>query len=105
MNQRQGEIAVMRALGASRAKVMMIILCEAVLLAVVGGIIGWVGGHALNAVLGPFIESRTGVEIGFFDFVPVEVLVIPVLIVLAVIVGIYPARAAYKTDVAKSLGK
>ena len=105
MNQRQGEIAVMRALGASRAKVMMIILCEAVLLAVVGGIIGWFGGHALNAVLGPFIESRTGVEIGFFDFVPVEFLVIPVLIVLAVIVGIYPARAAYKTDVAKSLGK
>ena len=105
MNQRQGEIAVMRALGASRAKVMMIILCEAVLLAVVGGVIGWVSGHALNAVLGPFIEARTGVEIGFFDFVPVEFLVIPVLIVLAVIVGIYPARAAYKTDVAKSLGK
>ena len=105
MNQRQGEIAVMRALGASRAKVMMIILCEAVLLAVVGGVIGWVSGHALNAVLGPFIESRTGVEIGFFDFVPVEFLVIPVLIILAVIVGIYPARAAYKTDVAKSLGK
>ena len=105
MNQRQGEIAVMRALGASRSKVMMIILCEAILLAVVGGLIGWIAGHALNAALGPLIEARTGVEIGFFDFVPVEFLVIPVLIVLAVIVGIYPARAAYKTDVAKSLGK
>ena len=105
MNQRQGEIAVMRALGASRSKVMMIILCEAVLLAAVGGLVGWVSGHALNAVLGPLIESRTGVEIGFFDFVPAEFLVIPVLIVLAVIVGIYPARAAYNTDVAKSLGK
>ena len=105
MNQRQGEIAVMRALGASRSKVMMIILCEAVLLAVVGGLIGWVSGHALNAALGPLIEARTGVEIGFFDFVPAEFLVIPVLIVLAVVVGIYPARAAYKTDVAKSLGK
>ena len=105
MNQRQGEIAVMRALGASRSKVMMIILCEAVLLAAVGGLIGWVSGHALNAALGPLIEARTGVEIGFFDFVPAEFLVIPVLVILAVIVGIYPARAAYKTDVAKSLGK
>ncbi len=105
MNQRQGEIAVMRALGASRGKVMLIILCEAVLLAVVGGVFGWISGHALNAVLGPLIEARTGVEIGFFDFVPVEFLVIPVLIVLAVIVGIYPATSAYKTDVAKSLGK
>ena len=54
---------------------------------------------------GPLIEARTGVEISFFNFVPVEFLVIPVLIILAVIVGIYPARAAYKTDVAKSLGK
>ena len=105
MNQRQGEIAVMRALGASRSKVMMIILCEAVLLAAVGGLIGWISGHALNAALGPLIEARTGVEIGFFDFVPAEFLVIPVLIILAVVVGIYPARAAYKTDVAKSLGK
>ena len=49
--------------------------------------------------------AKQFVVIRVFDFVPAEFLVIPVLIVLAVIVGIYPARAAYKTDVAKSLGK
>jgi putative ABC transport system permease protein len=128
MNQRQGEIAVMRALGASRSKVMTIILCEAILLAVVGGVVGWVAGHGLNAALGPIIESRTGVEIGFFDFAPgtplqwlpggdylptwlgklsisPEFLIIPALMLLAVLVGIYPARSAYKTDVSKALGK
>ena len=128
MNQRQSEIAVMRALGANRSKVMTIILCEAVLLAVVGGVVGWVAGHGLNAALGPLIENKTGVQIGFFDFAPgpplawlpggnvlpnslgrltvsPEVLIIPALMLLAVLVGIYPARAAYKTDVAKSLGK
>lgn len=128
MNQRQGEIAVMRALGANRSKVMTIILCEAILLAVVGGIAGWVAGHGLNAALGPIIEARTGVEIGFFDFAPgtplmwlpggdylptwlgklsisPEFLIIPALMLLAVLVGIYPARSAYKTDVSKALGK
>jgi putative ABC transport system permease protein len=128
MNQRQGEIAVMRALGASRAKVMTIILCEAILLAVVGGFVGWIAGHGLNAALGPLIEARTGVEIGFFDFAPgsplqwlpggqflptwlgrltisPEFLIIPALMILAVLVGIYPARSAYKTDVSKALGK
>ena len=34
-----------------------------------------------------------------------ELLLIPALIVLAVIVGLLPAVAAYRTDVAKSLGK
>ena len=128
MSQRQHEIAVMRALGASRTKVMMIMLSEAVLLAFVGGILGWVAGHVLNAVLGPFVESRTGVAISFFDFAPPiplayfpgaqylpgnlaevgvspEFLIIPALMLLAVLVGIYPAISAYRTDVSRSLGK
>ncbi|MFK7769379.1 MAG: ABC transporter permease [Mariniblastus sp.] len=128
MSQRQHEIAVMRALGASRSKVMLIMLSEAVLLAFVGGMLGWVSGHALNAALGPVVESRTGVSIGFFDFAPPvplaafpgaeilpsslamvgispEFLIIPCLMLLAILVGIYPAISAYRTDVSKSLGK
>ena len=127
MNQRQGEIAVMRALGASRGKVMMIMLCESVMLALLGGMLGWIGGHALNAALSPIIEQKTGVTTGFFEFAPAidlnafclgrlpeslgsigvspELLLIPVLILLAVLVGIYPALSAYRTDVSQSLGK
>ncbi len=128
MNQRQHEIAVMRALGANRGQVMNIMLCESILLALAGGLLGWIGGHALNEALGPFVEARTGVQIGFFSFAPAiplaefpyanylpnaildwkvspEILLIPALILLAVIVGIYPAISAYRTDVSKSLGK
>ena len=127
MSQRQHEIAVMRALGANRAKVMLIILCEAILLALVGGILGWVAGHGLNTALGPIVESRTGVPMSFFNFAPPvplsvmsaglipdsigsvgvspEFLIIPGLMILAVVVGIYPAISAYRTDVSKSLGK
>lgn len=127
MSQRQQEIAVMRALGANRSKVMMVMLCEAMLLALVGGFMGWIAGHGLNAALGPIVESRTGVPIGFFDFAPAvpiayftfgllpesmgsirvspEFLLIPGLMILAVAVGIYPAISAYRTDVSKALGK
>ena len=127
MNQRKHEIAVMRALGANRVRVMNIILCESVLLALMGGLLGWVMRHSLNGLLGSSVEDRTGVALGFFDFAPAveisvltlgiipdrlisasvspELLVIPGLMLLAVLVGIYPAISAYRTDVSKSLGK
>ena len=128
MSQRKHEIAVMRALGASRTKVLMIMLSESVLLALSAGVIGWIAGHTLNAVMSPVVEQQTGIGIGFFDFAPSmplaflpfaqnlpgwmaamevspELLLIPGLVVLAVLVGIYPAITAYRTDVSQSLGK
>jgi putative ABC transport system permease protein len=132
MNQRQHEIAVMRALGARRSHVMMIMLTEAVMLAMAGGMLGWLGGRTLNVALSPIVERQTGVPVSFWDFAPAEpvfavlspvlgssdfaakivkfqmspeLLLIPGLIILAVLVGVYPAISAYRTDVAKSLGK
>jgi len=128
MSQRKHEIAVMRALGASRTKVLLIMLCESVLLALTAGVIGWVAGHALNVAASGFVEQQTGIRMGFFDFAPSmplaflpgarvlpewlaamevspELLLIPGLVLLAILVGIYPAISAYRTDVSQSLGK
>lgn len=121
MSDRRHDIAVMRALGASRATVMSVVLLESILIALGGGAIGWLGAHAVIGLAGPRIEARTGVPIAFWDlappipdfelwgFAPImrwlspEILMIPALIVLAVLVGLLPAVAAYRTDVAKSL--
>jgi len=123
MSERRHEIAVMRALGAERQTVMSVILFESIILGAGGGAVGWVLGHGLNAIIGPLIEARTGVTIGFFDFAPgvdiswlwaasgsgwevsTELLLVPALLVLTVVVGLLPAMTAYRTDVAASLGK
>ena len=135
MSQRKHEIAVMRALGASRSKVMSVMLVESILLACAGGLFGWIAGHSLNVAISPLVESKTGVGVGFFDFAPPvpifamldglmsdfmnssflpewllefnlspEFLLIPGLVLLSVLVGVYPAISAYRTDVAKALG-
>ncbi|MEX0675469.1 MAG: FtsX-like permease family protein [Pirellulales bacterium] len=103
MAERQHEIAVMRALGAGRQTVMLLVLLESILLSLGGGLAGWVIGHGLIAALSPWIAVQTGVTLGFLQFVGYELVIIPGLIVLASVVGYLPAMAAYRTDVAKAL--
>ncbi len=126
MSERRHEIAVMRALGAGRGTVMATILLESTLLAIGGGLLGWLLGHTATWLASPIIEERTGVQIGFWDWepsvrildllgvqgsfaqtftLPVEVVLLPALLLLAILVGFWPALTAYRTDVAESLGK
>lgn len=103
MSERRHEIAVMRALGAGRRTVMLIVLAESILLSLAGGLAGWAVGHGLVGLVSPWIADQTGVSIGAAQFVGYELVIIPGLIVLATIVGYLPAMAAYRTDVAKAL--
>jgi putative ABC transport system permease protein len=130
MSERRHEIAVMRALGASRGHILFIVLYESILLAAGGGVVGFVGGHVLIVLLAPYIEEQTGVQMGMFQWdpkladllalfsnefnpdtafwlwrTPAEVVLVPLLLLIAVLVGIWPAISAYRTDVARSLGK
>jgi putative ABC transport system permease protein len=103
MSDRRHEIAVMRALGASRSIVMIIILMESILLSLMGGAMGLLLGHGAIWLCSPLIADWTGVVVGLMQFQTAELILIPGLIVLASAVGYLPALAAYRTDVAKSL--
>lgn len=132
MSDRRHEIAVMRSLGANRSTIMWIILLESMIIALGGGLLGWGMGHVASWAVGPWVEARTGVELGLFDVAPAfdlssileisgffealniedaptlwvsELMLIPTLLVLAVLVGLVPAISAYRTEVAESLGK
>ncbi len=104
MNERRKDIAVMRALGARRDVVMAVVLIESLLIAIIGGAVGWVAAHLLGMLASPMVEYRTGIQLGFLTSVtPVEVIIIPSLIVLATLAGLIPAMAAYTTDVSRNL--
>jgi putative ABC transport system permease protein len=123
MSDRRRDIAVMRALGASRFAVSFVILAESLILAVGGGLLGFVAGHTLNTLAAQAVEDRTGVRLGFFTLapgpklsellqasqlawdpqIPLELVLIPAMVLLAVVVGFLPAVVAYRTDVSRSL--
>jgi putative ABC transport system permease protein len=104
MSERSHDIAVMRALGASRTAVMGIILTESILLSLLGGFAGLVLGHGVLAAASPVVEFYTGITVPAWRFTWQESLLVPALVAFATLVGFLPALTAYRTDVAKTLG-
>jgi len=101
--ERSRDVAIMRALGAGRGTVLSAVLVEAVLLAGLGGVAGWVLGHAIVAAIAPWVAEQAGVAVGFLSGSPAELLLVPLLVGLAVLAALVPALAAYRTDVARWL--
>jgi putative ABC transport system permease protein len=102
--ERSRDVAIMRALGARRSHVLCVVLIEAVLLAVGGGLAGWMLGHLLVGAIAPLITTNAGVSASIFSGAPgAELLLVPFLVVLAILAALLPAMAAYRTDVAKWL--
>lgn len=103
MSERRRDIAVMRALGARRDIVLAIILAESVLIALSGGLIGWLMGHGIAALASPWVEDQTGIQVSFLTINIWEWTLIPGIVLLAIGAGLIPAFSAYRTDVSRNL--
>ncbi|MEO2032100.1 MAG: FtsX-like permease family protein [Planctomycetaceae bacterium] len=116
MSDRRREIGIMRALGARRGSVFGIVLTESIVLCVGGGLLGWLVGHGMSVLAAPYVTSQTGLlldpwavdwmEFALFGIdcsIPRELVLFPVLLALATLVGFLPAMTAYRTDVADAL--
>lgn len=103
MNDRRRDIAVMRALGARRETVTAIIVFESFLVAIIGGIFGWILAHAAIVLYSGKIEDQTGISVGFFSVSSYEIYILPVVLVLALLAALLPAWSAYRTDVGSNL--
>jgi putative ABC transport system permease protein len=102
--ERSRDVAIMRALGARRSHVLAVVLIEAVLLAVGGGLAGWLLGHLLVGAISPLITTNAGVSASVLSAAPgAELLLVPFLVALAILAALLPAVVAYRTDVAKWL--
>jgi putative ABC transport system permease protein len=105
MSERRHDIAIMRALGARRRTVMLVVLLESILLSLAGGALGAALGHGVIGVLSPLIAGQTGLPIEPWQFQANELILLPALVLLAAAIGYLPALVAYRTDVAKSLAQ
>ncbi|MDB5324476.1 MAG: ABC-type antimicrobial peptide transport system, permease component [Phycisphaerales bacterium] len=103
VSARTHEIAVLRALGATRNRILVMVTAEATLLGIVGGAIGFLLGHALAAGGSVVIEQKFGEGINWVGVSWPELACLVGAAVLAFFAGLVPALKAYSTPVATNL--
>jgi putative ABC transport system permease protein len=103
VSARLREIAILRALGATRARVLLLICVESMLIGLFGGLLGLLVGHALGGVGSFYFNRVVGQGINWVRTDAWEWLYLAVVIVVALIAGLVPAMKAYRTPVATNL--
>jgi len=101
--QRRRDLAIMRALGASRYEVLGAVLIEAFWVTVLGIGAGWVLGGLVTAGIGLFLAQRFGLYVQAFGLSTEQLLAFGTVALMGLVAGILPAWQAYRTDVARDL--
>jgi putative ABC transport system permease protein len=106
VNQRLGEIAALRALGFSRARVVADVLCESALIVGAGGVLSLPIGIALAAFLDDILKRMPGIPsaLHFFVFEPGALAThAGLLAATALIAALYPMRVVARLPIAATL--
>lgn len=102
--ERRREIGVLRCLGMARRQVREMVVAEASLLGVIGGLLGIAAGYAIAAILVYVINPQAfGWTIGFRPMIGFDVIVFASITITAALAGVLPAAAAARLDVAAAL--
>jgi len=106
VNERSGEIAVMRAIGVSRNHVVQQIVAEGVAISVIGALVGLGLGLATAKYLNGILSTFPGLPmaIDFFLFQPIAAWsALGLLTASGIAAGIYPAWRAASLPIAETL--
>ncbi len=103
VSARMREIAIIRALGATRTRVLLLICIEAGLIGLFGGVLGLITGHLLGAVASYIFNIWIGQGINWIWVDKHEIAYAFCVIIVALLAGLVPAYKAYQTPVATNL--
>lgn len=103
VSARMREVAILRALGATRRRILSIICLEAGLIGLVGALLGLAIGHGLGFVASGYLERSIGETLRWWIISPMEWWYVGGVALVAVLAGLVPALKAYRTSVAENL--
>jgi putative ABC transport system permease protein len=105
LDERRYDLAIMRALGASRAQVATVLLTESLVLAAAGTLLGLVIAHGAAAAIGLWLPQAAPLASAARHFMPEEWGVVALALAAGIIAAMWPAWRAYRLDVAATLAE
>jgi putative ABC transport system permease protein len=103
IRERRYDLAVFRALGASRRKILLLVIIEGMAIALVGSIAGLLLGHGLVEIAGTFTEKGSEMGLDGFLFLSDIWVLWGIVLLLSLLACLVPAWEAYKADLRSTL--
>lgn len=103
VSARKKEIAILRALGATKSRILTMLCVEAGVIGFIGGLLGLLAGHLLVAGGSAYLQQLIGQGIAWHTIDRSELLYLGLVVLLAVLAGLVPGLKAYSTPVATNL--
>ena len=105
LDERRYDLAVMRMLGATPARLMGLMLLEGSLLAVAGGIAGLGLGHLMTEALGAALRGAQQAAVTGWAWSEQEWWLLAASLGVGILAALIPAWRAYRSDVAPALAE
>ena len=99
VRERRADLAMLRMLGASPQKVAGLVLCEALLLALMATVLGLAAGHALTGLVGHWLQGERSVALTGWAWNASEWWVAALGLAVAALAALLPALNVYRLDV------
>ena len=105
LKERQYDLAVMRALGASRARIFALVLLEGLLLSLAGAALGLLAGHLGAEALAAWLRRTQQLPVGGGLVLWRELLPVALALAAGALAALPPALRAYRLDIAEVLSR
>jgi putative ABC transport system permease protein len=105
LKERQYDLAIMRAMGASRTKLLVATQLEGIALTVLGSLMGLALGHVVLYAFTILVSESQKTGLSAFVFYSEELYLFIGSVVLGMLCSLIPSYQAYRTDIHKVLAR
>ena len=105
LRAREGDLALLRVMGASKPQVFAAVLLEGVSTAAAGAALGWLAAHGLIALARARFATLADLGLAPFRFHSGEIGLVAAVLAIGVLAALIPAIRIYQIDPARILAR
>ncbi len=105
LKERQYELALMRVMGAGRGRLFLLIVCEGILLSIMGFAIGIALSHGAMQLLAKYMSDAYRYSFTGFMWLSEEWFLLGGAVIIGFLAAVIPAWTAYRQDISRTLSK